>query len=108
MPGTLQPISFEVDVPVDHLEHAEEFGYWLDYLRKKFQVSLDADDSIICFLYENGMLIKGKDINEKNRLILKSKSDRIFKFLGERSQEIDALIREKPGYIGPRVVDEEP
>ena len=103
MPGTLEPLSFEWDIPVDHLEHPEEFGYWLNYLRKRFDVQLDADDSIISYLYENGMLIKGREIEEKNGLILRSRSDRIFKFLGERSQEIDSLIRHLPGYIGERM-----
>ncbi|MBW1739283.1 MAG: hypothetical protein JRJ69_17595, partial [Deltaproteobacteria bacterium] len=88
MPGTLQALSFELDVPVDHLEHLEEFGYWLDYLVGKFDVQLDADDAIISYLYKNEMLLNGKEIQEKNRLILKSKSDRIFKFLSENSQEI--------------------
>ena len=102
MPGTLDPLGFELGVPVDHLEHSEEFGYWLDYLRKRFDVQLDADDTIICYLYESGMLIKGEEIEEKNALVVRSKSDRIFKFLSEKSQEIDALIRDLPGYIGVR------
>jgi len=106
MPGTLKPLSFESEIPVDHLEHPEEFGYWLDYLKKQFSVQPDADDAIISYLYENGMLIKGKEIQEKNTLILKSKSDRILRFLSEKSQEIDALIRNLPGYIGSREVKE--
>jgi len=103
MPGTLEPLSFELGIPLDHLEHPEEFGYWLSYLKKRFDVQLDADDSIISFLYENGMLIKGREIEEKNGLVLRSKSDRIFKFLSEKSQEIDSLIRHLPGYIRERV-----
>jgi hypothetical protein len=102
MPGTLEPLGFEVGIPVDHLEHAEEFGYWLEYLKKRFDVQLDADDTIISYLYQNGLLIKGEEIAEKNGPVLKSKSDRIFEFLGEKSQEIDALIRQLPGYIGSR------
>jgi hypothetical protein len=98
-------LGFELNIPVDHLEHAEEFGYWLDYLKKRFDVQLDADDTIICYLYEHGMLIRGEEIKEKNGTILKSKSDRMFKFLSERSQEIDALIRNLPGYIGERAGD---
>ncbi len=105
MPGTLEPLGFELGIPVDHLEHAEEFGYWLDYLRERFDVQLDADDTIIWYLYRNGMLIRGQEIKEKNGLVLKSKSDRMFKFLSEKSQEIDALIRQRPGYIGERVRD---
>jgi hypothetical protein len=82
------------------LEHAEEFGYWLGYLRKRFDVQLDADDTIISYLYENGILIKGEEIREKNGLVLKSKSDGMFKFLSAKSREINALIRNLPGYIG--------
>ena len=106
MPGSLSPLALELGVPVDHLEHPEEFGYWLNYLNKRFDVQPDADDTIISFLYENGVLIKGKEIEEKNSLVLKSKSDQMFKFLSERSQEINALIRELPGYIGERVTEE--
>jgi antibiotic biosynthesis monooxygenase (ABM) superfamily enzyme len=50
------------------------------------------------------MLIRGEEIKEKNGLVLKSKSDRMFKFLSEKSQEINALIRQLPGYIGSREV----
>jgi hypothetical protein len=106
MPGTLQPLSFESEIPVDHLEHPEEFGYWLKYLKKKFDVQQDADDAIISYLYENGMLIQGKEIQEKNIVVLKSKSDSLLKFLSEKSQEIDTLIRDLPGYIGSREVKE--
>jgi hypothetical protein len=105
MPGTLEPLGFELGIPADHLEHTEEFGYWLNYLRKRYDVQLDADDTIISYLYENGMLIKGEEIKEKNGLVLKSKSDGIFKFLGEKSKEINALIRNLPGYIGERPRD---
>ncbi len=104
MPGTLDPLSFEVGVPVEHLEHPEEFGYWLDYLKKRFDVQVDADDTIVSYLYENGMLIKGEQIQQKNSMILKTKSDRIFKFLSENSQEINDLIHDLLGYIGTREV----
>ncbi len=102
MPGTLEPLSFELGVPVDHLEHPLEFGYWLDYLRKRFDVQLDADDTIVHYLYQKGRLINGKEIQGKNSVILKSKSDGVFKFLSENNLEIDALIRNLPGYIGAR------
>ena len=100
MPGILQPISLETDIPMDHLEHAVEFGYWLDYLKRQLEVQLDADDTIICHLYEKGMLLEGKDIVEGSRMALKTKSNRIFQFLSENSQYIDSLIRYRPGYIG--------
>ena len=102
MPGTLEPLSLELGIPVDHLEHTEEYGRWLDFLEKKFDVQLDADDAIISYLYKKEKLIKGKEIQEKNGLILKSKSDTILRFLSENSEEVHALIRDLPGYIGPQ------
>ena len=106
MPGTLEPLSYELGMPVEHLEHPEEFGNWLNYLKEEFDVQLDADDAIINYLYENGMLIKGEEIHNKNALILKSKSDSMLKFLSENHQEIDAIIRTLSGYIGSRETKE--
>ena len=100
MPGIAKPLSFELGMPVEHLEHPHEFGYWLDYLQKKLDVQLDADDTVILYLYDNGMLIKGEEIERQDQFILKSKSDRILRFLAERSTEINTLICERTGYIG--------
>ena len=102
-PEIAKPLSFELGLPVEHLEHPHEFGYWLDYLRKEFDVQLDADDTIVDFLFENQMLIKGLDIEKQDQTVLKMKSEQMMRFLSERSVEIDALICELPGYIGSRV-----
>jgi len=102
VPGTLTPLSLELTIPVDHLEHPKTFGRWLDVLSQKFNVQLDADDTLIRYLFQEGMLIEGEVIQAKNAFTLKAKSERILRFLSERSDEIDALIRELPGYIGPR------
>ncbi len=102
VPGTLAALSLELTVPVDHLEHPRTFGHWLDVLARKFDVQLDADDTLIRFLYQEGLLIEGEFIQAKNALNLKAKSERILRFLSEHSEEIDALIRDLPGYIGPR------
>lgn len=104
IPGTSEPLGFELGIPVEHLEHPEEFGYWLDFLQKKFDVTPDADDTIISYLYKKGMLIKGGEIEGRNALILKSKSDAILRCLSEDSEEIDGMIRNLRGYIGPRKV----
>jgi len=103
IPGIATPLSFELGIPVEHLEHPHEFCYWLTHLQEKFDVQLDADDTIISYLYKNDMLIKGEDMVKQGQFILKTKSDRILKFLSEKSAEIDALICELPGYIGSRV-----
>ncbi|MBN2124369.1 MAG: SEC-C domain-containing protein [Deltaproteobacteria bacterium] len=106
IPGIQEPLSFELGIPGEHLDHPEEFGYWMDVLRGRFVVQLDADDTVIRHLYEKGLLIKGKDIQERNGFVLKSKSDRILKYLSENSKEVDALIRDLPGYIGSRKAGE--
>ena len=104
-PGTLEPIAYELNIPVEHLEHPEEFGYWQDFLAKKFAVSLDADDAIIAYLYRHQLLIKGREIHEKNAFVLRSKSERILRYLSDHREEVDALIRDLPGYIGKRPAD---
>ena len=103
MSGIAAPLSLELGIPIEHLEHPHEFCYWLSYLREKFDVQLDADDTIISYLYKNDMLIKGQVIAKQDPFVLKTKSERILKFLSERSAEIDALICELPGYIGSRL-----
>lgn len=106
MPGTMEPLSLEMGFPVEHLEHPDEYGYWFDYLVNKFDVQLDADDTIINYLYKNKMLIKGEAIDQKNSFILKSKSDGILRFLAEHSNDINEMIKELPGYIGSREPEE--
>ncbi len=102
MPGSQKPLSLELEIPVEHLEHPHEFGYWLDYLQKEYNVKLDADDSIIAFLYKNDKLLKGEEIQKQDKLILKLKSEKILTFLSENSVKIDELIQECKGYIGPQ------
>ena len=103
MPGIVKPLSFELGIPVEHLEHPMEYGYWLNYLRGEFGVQLDADDTIIYYLYKNKMLIPGEIIQKQDTELIKTKSAQILRFLSEKSAEIDSLICELPGYIGSRV-----
>ena len=107
MPGTQEGLSLETGLPVEHLEHPEEYGYWLDFLSKRFDIQLDADDTIVSYLYKNGKLIKGEDIRSGNKLILKTKSEQMFRFLSENSKDINDLIKGLEGYIGSREIDED-
>ncbi len=102
MPGAQQPLSMEMNVPLEHLEHPEEYGKWLEYLADRFEIQLDADDTIVLYLYKKGMLLNGSVISGGNEMLIKSKSEQMFRFLAENSQEIDKLIRERDGYIGPQ------
>ena len=102
MPGTLEALALEVGIPVDHLEHTDEFGRWLMYLVDRFEITLDADDTIVAYLYDKDILLRGQEVHEKNTFVLKTKSDRILRYLSEHSEEVDTLIKDLPGYIGPR------
>ncbi len=103
LPAIAKPLSLEAGIPVEHCEHTHEFAAWFDYLRNKFEIQPDAEDTIICFLYENGMLIKSDDIIKHDIIFLRSRSEQILQFLNQNSAKIDALIRELPGYIGSRI-----
>jgi SEC-C motif len=106
LPGLAKPLSLDLQIPVEHLEHPYEFGYWLTRLQEVFDVQLDADDSVIAYLYRNGMLIRGEEISGQNHVLLKTRSVGILRFLSEHSTEIDELICERKGYIGSRVRQE--
>lgn len=106
MPGSMRALSYELGIPADHLEHPQEFGYWLHYVQEKLGVELDADDTVIDFLYENRVLVKGRDIEKQDVAAIKEQSQRIFKFLSQKGQELDALICERQGYIGSRLAED--
>lgn len=106
MPGLAKPLSFELGIPIEHIEHPQEFGRWLAYLKEEFDVTLDADDTIITYLHDNGLLIEGADIEGQNAMVIQTKSEQMLRFLSEHSTELDELIRERPGYIGSRVKQE--
>jgi hypothetical protein len=99
-PGSYQQMSLETGIPIEHLDHSQEFGYWLDFLRNRFQVELDAEDAIVNFLYQQEKLLKSEEIKAQdiNALIFRSKQ--ILDFIISHKAEIDTLIKERPGYIG--------
>jgi len=100
LPGAYFSKSEETHIPAEHFDHTKEFADWLDFLRDRFAVELDAEDKIVSFLNENGMLLKSEDLKRKDRQVLISQSARIFDFLSEHQREIDLLIRDREGYLG--------
>ena len=100
LPGTYSRISEETHIPVEHLDHPKEFADWLDFLRDRFDVKLDAEDTIVSFLNENGILLTRQEAKGREGQFLISRSARIFDFLREHQQEIDLLIRHREGYVG--------
>jgi len=100
MPGTFYQLSLETGIPMEHLDHPQEFGQWLNYLKRRFDIELDAENEIVSFLYQHNMLLTGDDIKSKDSQHLVSKSKEMMTFLREHREEIDGLIRNRIGYIG--------
>ena len=99
LPAFAQAISLEYSLPLEHLEHPHEFGYWFSYLKDEFDIVPDAEDTIIWILYQEGLLIKNSEIKSLDAKLLKRKSDTIIKFLSENSESILSKIKNLPGYL---------
>jgi hypothetical protein len=99
-PGTFNQLGLETGIPAEHLDHTQEFGYWLAFLRDFFKVQLDAEDAIVAYLYENDMLLKTADIQAGDVTHLAFASKQILDFMIQNRGKIDALIRDRAGYIG--------
>ena len=99
-PGTFKQLSLESGVPADHLDHSQEYGRWLEYLRDRFGVQLDAEDAIVAYLYRNEVLLKIEDIQARDIPQLAFLSKQMLDFMIKNRKEIDGLIRDRAGYIG--------
>jgi len=102
IPGSGSEISMQTGIPIEHLDHPREFADWLDVLKDRFQVELDAEDTIISFLNENGRLLDADQIRTLDRAGLLIHSERIFRFMRDHKEEIDERIRDRAGYLGPQ------
>jgi hypothetical protein len=99
-PGAFNQLGLETGIPAEHLDHTREFGYWLVFLRDRFQVQLDAEDAIVAYLYENDVLLKTADIQAGDVTHLAFSSKQLLDFMITNRGKIDALIRDRAGYIG--------
>ena len=100
LPGAHFQMSEETQIPVEQFDHTKEFGDWLDFLRDKFRVQLDAEDTIVSFLNEKEILLTREEVKGRERKVLIARSAQIFDCLKEHQNEIDSLIRGRDGYVG--------
>jgi len=100
LPGSTSHLGMETGIPVDHLDHLREFAIWLDYLKDRFQVELDAEDQIVSYLYEHDMLLDASLFIRKDMGQLVSRSREMIRFLMAHKTEIDELIKHRAGYLG--------
>ena len=100
LPGSLHELAERKGIPSEHLDHTMEFARWMEYLGNLFKVEMDAEDMIVVFLKENGMLFTADDIKEHDEAKLTFKSKKMIRYLQENRERIIPLIRDREGYIG--------
>jgi hypothetical protein len=107
-PGRGQALSYETGLPVELLEHPQEFGDQLLELAQRFGVVLDAEDEIVAFLARHQMLLPGRLIAEGQREPLVEAAEKSLRFLRDNQEELDARIRGRAGYTGAGSPDKRP
>ena len=100
LPGSAFQISLGTQIPMEHLDHLGEYGYWLDFLADTFQVKLNAEDRIISYLNEYDMLISASLLKNKDIDGLINQSNKMMAFLVKHKHEINELIKDRVGYQG--------
>lgn len=99
-PGFAQALAREAEVPVELLEHPQEYGDMLLKLCEQFEVELDAEDEIVAYLARHKVLIPGPLVANKMLRELKKHAELAVRVLQDNKQEIDARIRSRAGYKG--------
>lgn len=99
-PGFAQALAHDAEVPVELLEHPQEYGERLVDLAERFGVELDADDEIVAFLARRRMLMPGQLVATKSHRELKAQAEKILRLLNDSRGEIEARIRSRAGYLG--------
>ncbi|MBN1848246.1 MAG: SEC-C domain-containing protein [Deltaproteobacteria bacterium] len=100
LPGSASEMSVATQIPMDQLDHLKEYGDWLDCLKDRFAVDLNAEDMIIAYLNKHDMLIEASLLKNKDIGGLISRSQRMTEFLVRHKDEIHELIKDRIGYLG--------
>mgnify|MGYP000170855926 CR=1 FL=1 len=100
LPGMAYQLSLKAHISIDHLDHPREFGDWMEYLKNRFHVNLDAEDTIISYLHKQNMLMEGSLIKSGDIRRISAHSRNMMKFLASHKDEIDELIKNRLGYTG--------
>lgn len=107
-PGRGKALAHETELPVEVLEHPQEFGDQLLALAERFGVDLDAEDEIVAVLARRQLLIPGSLLAAGQRDDLVEAAEKIMRYLRENQEEIDNRIRSRAGYTGAGSPDKRP
>jgi uncharacterized protein YecA (UPF0149 family) len=99
-PGFGSALSNETSIPVEILEHPQEFGERLVQLSEKFGVELDAEDEIVAYLAKKNKLLPGKVIAKGQKEELVPLAEKTMRFMQDSQEEINKIIKKRPGYMG--------
>ena len=100
-PGRGQALAYETELPVELLEHPQEFGELLVELAQGMGVDLDAEDEIVAILARRQLLLPGRLIAKGEREPLVAAAEKALRYLRENQDEVNARIRARKGYLGP-------
>jgi hypothetical protein len=100
LPGSAFQIGMATRIPMDQLDHLKEYGAWLDFLADRFDVELNAEDTIISYLHRHDMLIESSLLKNKDMDGLVASSKRMTEFLVAHKHEINEVIKDRIGYLG--------
>ncbi len=99
-PGRGKALSYETELPLELLEHPQEFGDLLIEISQQLEVELDAEDEIVAILARRQLLLPGKLLAQGQREALVEAAEKAMRYLRENQDEIDARIRGRRGYLG--------
>ena len=99
-PGKAAALARETQLPLELLEHPQEFGDQLLELAERFGVELDADDEIVAFLTRRQMLLPARLIAAGNGADLVAAGEKTMRLMQDSREEIDARIKNRKGYAG--------
>ena len=93
-------LAKDTGLPVELLEHPQEYGDILIDLAQRFQVELDAEDEIVAFLARRKLLLPGEMVAKGTKEPLMAAAEKTMSFMQEAQDEIKGLIKGRPGYRG--------
>lgn len=97
--GVAAGLAREAGVPVQFLEHPQEYGEILRRLSEEWGQELDADDEIIDFLARRQMLLPAKLISAAQPAPILKAVEKAVAFLQDSRDEIGARIKGRQGYV---------
>ncbi len=98
--GMAAELADQTSLPLELLEHSQEFGETMLALAQEHQVALDAEDEIIAILARRRLLLPAEMLLAGENQALIKAAENALRYLREHAGEVDARIKSRPGYTG--------